>query len=137
MAKILRCPGCDREIRTGKTRDLNKHMNLNGNLRKGQCLPALRLMQNPVSVGNPAENPVENPAPTPEGDLISFDENPLTHQPAQLKEENVPAVDPEIGPSIKQNKTILIYKNIPNGIEFYGGKGKWYGVKEDFRTLSN
>jgi len=64
MAKILRCPGCNREIRTGKTRDLNKHMNLNGNLRKGQCLPALRLMQNKVPVGNPAnQNPAENPTP--------------------------------------------------------------------------
>jgi len=111
MAKILKCPGCDREIRTGKTRDLNKHMNLNGNLRKGQCLPALRLMQNPVPapVGNPAENPtpVQNatpaenpipmqnqaPAPIPEGDLISFDENPPTHQPAQPREASAPAVD--------------------------------------------
>ncbi|CAG8677818.1 3025_t:CDS:2, partial [Dentiscutata heterogama] len=95
MAKILKCPGCDREIRTSKTRDLNKHINLNGNLRKGQCLPALRLMQNPVPapVGNLAENPVKNPAPTPEGNLISFDKNPLSYQPAQLREENVPAVD--------------------------------------------
>ncbi|CAG8776685.1 6904_t:CDS:2 [Dentiscutata erythropus] len=48
MAKILKYPGCDREIRTGKTQDLNKHMNLNRNLRKGQCLPALHLIQNPV-----------------------------------------------------------------------------------------
>jgi len=32
MGRILKCPGCDREIRTGKTRDLNKHMNLNGNI---------------------------------------------------------------------------------------------------------
>ncbi|CAG8494637.1 848_t:CDS:2 [Funneliformis mosseae] len=104
MVKILKCPGCDREIRTGKTRDLNKHINLNRNLRKGQCLPALRLMQNPVpaSVGNPAENPIsmqnvtlaENPismqnqAPAPilKSDLISFNENPLTHQPIQLRE---------------------------------------------------
>src|SRR5438132_12511521 len=39
--------------------------------------------------------------------------------------------------STKRNKTILLYKNIPNGIEFYNGKRKWYGVKEDFRTLSN
>src|SRR6185369_8859710 len=101
MARILKCPGCDREIKTGKNRDLNKHMNLNGNLRKGQCLPALRLMQNPapVPVGNPAnQNPAENPTPVqnatpaenpipmqnqaptpiPEGDLISFDENPPT-----------------------------------------------------------
>ena len=36
-----------------------------------------------------------------------------------------------------RNKTILIHKNIPNGFEFYDGKRKWYGVKEDFRALSN
>ena len=77
------------------------------------------------------------PAPIPEGDLISFDENPPTHQPTQPREASAPAVDPEIGPSTKRNKTILIYKNIPNGIEFYDKKRKWYGVKEDFRTLSN
>ncbi|CAG8715429.1 13416_t:CDS:2, partial [Acaulospora morrowiae] len=72
MAKILKCPDCNRPILTGKTRDLNKHMNLNENLRKGQCLPALCLMQNPV----PAS--LENQIPAPEGNLISFDENPLT-----------------------------------------------------------
>src|SRR5436305_12668594 len=74
------------------------------------------------------------PVPIPKGDLILFDENPPTHQPREARE---PAVDPEIGPSTKRNKTILIYKNIANGIEFYDGKRKWYGVKEDFRTLSN
>ncbi|CAJ0648906.1 755_t:CDS:2 [Entrophospora sp. SA101] len=144
MAKILKCPGCDREIRTGKTRDLNKHMNLNGNLRKGQCQPALLIMQN---VGNvtPEQNtpqtenitPEQNPPSTPEGDLISFNENPPTHQPPQPREASAPAVDPGIGSSTKRNKTILIYKNIPNGIVFYDKKRKWYGVKEDFRTLSN
>ncbi|CAJ0626785.1 3504_t:CDS:1 [Entrophospora sp. SA101] len=97
MAKILKCPGCDREIRTGKTRDLNKHMNLNGNLRKGQCQPALLIMQN---VGNvtPEQNtpqtenvtPEQNPPSTPEGDLISFDENPPTLQP---REASALAVD--------------------------------------------
>ncbi len=55
----------------------------------------------------------------------------------------MPAVNPEIRSSSKQNiisyqdKTILIYKNIPNGFEFYNGKRKWYGVKEDFHALSN
>ncbi|CAG8661520.1 11595_t:CDS:2, partial [Diversispora eburnea] len=71
--------------------------------------------------------------PAPECDLISFDENLPT---LQLREENVPAVDPEIGSSLA-NKTILIHKNITNGFEFYDGKRKWYGVKEDFCTLSN
>ncbi|CAJ0630229.1 10738_t:CDS:2 [Entrophospora sp. SA101] len=116
MAKILKCPGCDREIRTGKTRDLNKHMNLNGNLCKGQCQPALRIMQN---VGNvtPEQNtpqtenvtPEQNLPSTPEGDLISFDENPPTLQPREAT----------------------------NGFEFYDGKRKWYGVKEDFCALHN
>nr|CAG8574154.1 3962_t:CDS:2 [Entrophospora candida] len=116
-------------------------MNLNGNLRKGQCQPALLIMQN---VGNitPERNtpqtenvtPEQNPPSTPEGDLISFDENPPT---LQLREASAPAVDPEIGSSTKRNKTILIYKNIPNVIEFYDKKRKWYGVKEDFCTLSN
>ncbi|CAG8676968.1 1393_t:CDS:1, partial [Paraglomus occultum] len=139
---------CDREIKTGKTRDLNKHMNLNGNLRKGQCLPALRLMQNPHQapvVENPPENPApiptQNtpPVPIPEGDLISFDGNPPMHQPAQPREENALAVDPGIGsstkqnsvsyqdrdrPSLRSNKTILIHKNVPNGFEFYDGKRK-------------
>ncbi|RHZ81977.1 hypothetical protein Glove_115g114 [Diversispora epigaea] len=113
MVKILKCPGCDQVIRTGKTRDLNKYMNLNGNLRKGQCLSALHLMQNPVPapVGNPLfQNPAENPALAPDDDLLSFNENPLTHQPRE-------------GPL--------------NGIEFYNGKRKWYGVKEDFHTLYN
>ncbi|CAG8778107.1 19035_t:CDS:2, partial [Dentiscutata erythropus] len=56
---ILKCPDCDREIRIGKTRDLNKHMNLNGNLCKGQCQPALLIMQN---VGNvtPKQNIPQN-----------------------------------------------------------------------------
>ncbi|RIB04721.1 hypothetical protein C2G38_2048189 [Gigaspora rosea] len=165
MAKILKCPGCDREIRTGKTRDLNKHMNLNGNLHKGQCQPALLIMQN---VGNvtPEQNtpqtenvtPEQNLLSTPEGDLISFDENPPTLQP---REASAPAVDPRIresemsqrleaqhpqysaSSSSKQNsmsyqdKTILIHKNIANGFEFYDGKRKWYGVKEDFCALHN
>ncbi|CAG8648777.1 1289_t:CDS:2, partial [Paraglomus occultum] len=64
------------------------------------------LMQNPLPAGNPAtQNPAENsttvqniplaenPAPTPEGDLISFDENPPTHQPTQPREASAPAVD--------------------------------------------
>ncbi|CAG8644858.1 20153_t:CDS:2, partial [Dentiscutata erythropus] len=70
---ILKYPGCNQEIRTDKTQDLNKHMNLNGNLRKGQCQPALLIMQNPVPVKNPAENPtpVQNATPA---------ENPISMQ---------------------------------------------------------
>ncbi|RHZ77730.1 hypothetical protein Glove_174g76 [Diversispora epigaea] len=134
---VLNCPGCACPILTGKTRDLNKHMNLLGNLRKGQCQPALRLMQNPAPppVGNPTPDPV--PPPAPESDLISFNENPPTHQPAQPREATAPAPDPEIGSTTERNKAILIYKIIANGIEFYDGKRKWYGVKDDFHGLYN
>ncbi|CAG8728229.1 1443_t:CDS:2, partial [Racocetra fulgida] len=88
MAKILKCP------------DLKKHMNLKGNLCKGQCQPALLIMQN---VGNvtPEQNtpqtenvtPEQNLPATPEGDLISFDENLPTLQP---REASAPAVNPRI-----------------------------------------
>ncbi|CAG8649371.1 11352_t:CDS:2, partial [Diversispora eburnea] len=108
----------------------------------GQCLPALHLMQNPVStpvrnlpIQNPTENltPAQNPIPTSEGNLILFDENsPTLH----LRVSSVPAVNPGIGSSLA-NKTILIHKNITNGFEFYDEKRKWYGVKEDFYALSN
>ncbi|CAG8658218.1 6753_t:CDS:2, partial [Diversispora eburnea] len=106
--------------------------------RKNPCRPK-NFTQAPI--GNLATAPVlvqnitptQNPAPSPEGDLISFDENPQTLQP---REQSVPAVDLGIGSSLA-NKTILIYKNISNGFEFYNGKRKWYGVKEDFRALSN
>ncbi|CAG8651415.1 11077_t:CDS:2, partial [Dentiscutata heterogama] len=74
MAKILKCPGCDREIRTSKTRNLNKHMNLNRNLRKGQCQPALLIMQNVENV-TPEQNIPQTKNVTPE-------------------EANAPAVDP-------------------------------------------
>ncbi|CAG8632368.1 2478_t:CDS:2, partial [Diversispora eburnea] len=123
-------------------RNIVKHLSLPGirsvlSPKEGQCLSALRLMQNPVPapVGNPPiQNPAENPAPAPDDDLISFNENPPTHQP---REATAPALDPEVGPSTKRNKTILIHKNIANGIEFYNGKRKWYGVKEDFHALYN
>ncbi|CAG8482917.1 4060_t:CDS:2 [Acaulospora morrowiae] len=62
-------------------------MNLNGNLHKEQCLPALYLMQNPV----PAL--LENQISAPEGDLISFNEDSLTYQPAQPKGVNASAVN--------------------------------------------
>ncbi|RHZ75035.1 hypothetical protein Glove_218g53 [Diversispora epigaea] len=110
-------------------------MNLNKNLRKGQYQPALRLMQNQAPIGNPPiQNPPENSTPAPEDDLISFNRNPPTLQP---REAATPAADPEVGSSTKRNKTILIHKNIANGIEFYNGKRKWYGVKEDFHALYN
>ncbi|CAG8813113.1 13139_t:CDS:1, partial [Cetraspora pellucida] len=56
---------CDRVIKTDKTQDLNKHMNLNRNLRKEQCPPALLIMQN---VGNviPEQNTPQTENITPE-----------------------------------------------------------------------
>ncbi|CAG8811300.1 24306_t:CDS:2, partial [Dentiscutata erythropus] len=66
---------CDREIRTGKTRDLNKYMNLNRNLHKGQCLPALRLIQNPVPLSKPGikNNKKIRSKPIPKTDKEWFD----------------------------------------------------------------
>ncbi|CAG8695375.1 15416_t:CDS:2, partial [Racocetra fulgida] len=52
----------------------------------------------------------QSQVPVPKGDLISFDENPLMHQPIETRE---PAVDPGIGSNSKQN------------------------IKEDFCRLSN
>ncbi|CAG8540200.1 16128_t:CDS:10 [Cetraspora pellucida] len=113
MAKILKCPGCNQEIRTDKTRDLNKHMNLNENLCKGQCLPALHLMQNPVPIGNPPiQNPAKNPIltqnsiPTPEGDLISFDEHLPTSRKVNMLADDLLTDDIKVGPKIKNNKKI-------------------------------
>ncbi|CAG8483253.1 11149_t:CDS:2 [Cetraspora pellucida] len=134
---VGKCPGCGFTPRTGKTRDLNKHMDLT---RSRPCQAFLQLTQ--AQNASHAENatPEQNQLPVPKGDLISFDENPPMHQPIEARE---PAVDPGIGFSSKQNsvnyrnKTILIYKNIANGFEFYNRNRKWYGVKEDFRGLSN
>ncbi|RIB03540.1 hypothetical protein C2G38_2224776 [Gigaspora rosea] len=55
----------------------------------------------------------QNQVPVPKGDLISFDENLLMHQPIEAREL---AVDPGIGSSSKQNNlketTIEAYKRI-------------------------
>ncbi|CAG8656051.1 2641_t:CDS:2 [Dentiscutata heterogama] len=73
MAKILKYPGCNQEIRTSKTRDLNKHMNLNGNLCKGQCQPALLIMQNVENV-TLEQNTPQTENVTPEQNLLSTPE---------------------------------------------------------------
>ncbi|CAG8589213.1 10920_t:CDS:2 [Dentiscutata heterogama] len=131
MAKILKCPGCDRKIRTGKTRDLNKHINLNRNLRKGQCQLALLIMQN---VGN--VTPEQN---TPQIENVTLEQNPLSTPEAERgKCAGSRPPDKRIrnksktrnstsryfaSSSSKQNsmsyqdKTILIHKNIANGFE--------------------
>ncbi|CAG8660298.1 24557_t:CDS:10 [Gigaspora margarita] len=115
MAKILKCPGCDREIRTGKTRDLNKHMNLNRNLRKGQCQPALCLMQNPVenppiqrAQAHSCQNPAENPTPV---------------QNTTLAESQIPIQNQLSKPEVKNNKKIRS-KPIPKTDE------EWYDIME-------
>ena len=113
MVKNTTCDRCSLKLSTYQK--YQQYLN-----RQNSCRPK-NLPQAPIPVQN-ARNitPEQNLPPAPESDLISFDENPPMLQPTQPRE----AVDPEIGPSIKQNKTILIYKNIPNGIEFYDGKGK-------------
>ncbi|CAG8620566.1 8864_t:CDS:1, partial [Ambispora gerdemannii] len=52
------------------------------------------LSQTPANQ-NPAPIPAQNTSPVPisEGDLISFDENPPTHQPTQPREASAPALD--------------------------------------------
>ncbi|CAG8669248.1 2262_t:CDS:2 [Dentiscutata heterogama] len=137
MAKILKYPGCDREIRTGKTRDLNKHMNLNRNLHKGQCQPALLIMQN---VGN-----VTLEQNTPQTENVTLEQNPPSTPEESEMSQRLEAQYPQYSASSSskqnsmsyQDKTILIHKNIANGFEFYDRKRKWYGVKEDFCTLHN
>ena len=111
MVKNTTCDRCGLNLSTYQK--YQQHLN-----RKNPCRPK-NLPQPPIPVENPtiqnsAENltpvqnvgnltPIQNPAPTPEGDLISFDENPPTHQPAQPREASAPAVDPGIGSSSKQN----------------------------------
>ncbi|CAG8510369.1 7582_t:CDS:2, partial [Paraglomus brasilianum] len=87
MAKILRCPGCNREIRTAPIGN-PPIQNPAENPTPTQNIPPAEY---PIQTQNQA--PVENPAPTPEGDLISFDENPPTHQPTQPREASAPAVN--------------------------------------------
>ena len=101
MVKNTTCDRCGLNLSTYQK--YQQHLN-----RKNPCRPK-NLPQPPIPVENPtiqnsAENltpvqnvgnltPIQNPAPTPEGDLISFDENPPTHQPAQPREASAPAVD--------------------------------------------
>ncbi|CAG8458990.1 22448_t:CDS:10 [Cetraspora pellucida] len=73
-------------------------MNLNGNFHKGQCQPALLIMQNVENVTPEQNTPQtenvtseQNLPATPKDDLISFDENPPT---LQLRETSAQAVNP-------------------------------------------
>jgi len=92
MVKNTTCDRCGLNLSTYQK--YQQHLN-----RKNPCRPK-NLPQTPANQ-NPTERqiliqnqvPVENPTPAPEGDLISFDENPLTHQPTQPREASVPAVD--------------------------------------------
>ncbi|CAG8803723.1 18290_t:CDS:2, partial [Gigaspora rosea] len=101
-----KCPGCRWSPKTGKTRDLNKHMDLT-RFRPCRALLQLTQAQNISQTGNTiqAPAPVDNLALASEGDLISFDKNLPTHQPAQpsvpavnLLTGDIPEADPEAGP---------------------------------------
>ncbi|CAG8497133.1 15973_t:CDS:2 [Cetraspora pellucida] len=103
---IGKCPGCGWSPKTGKTRDLNKHMDLT-RFRPCRALLQLTQAQNISQTGNTiqAPAPVDNLALASEDDLISFDKNPPTHQPAQpsvpavdLLTNDIPEADPEAGP---------------------------------------
>ncbi|CAG8794056.1 21405_t:CDS:1, partial [Gigaspora margarita] len=101
---VDKCPGCGWSPKTGKTRDLNKHMDLTRS-RPCQALLQLTQAQNVSQTGDTIPAPVDNSAPASEGDLISFDKNLPTHQPAQpsvpavdLLTDNIPEVEPEAGP---------------------------------------
>ncbi|CAG8783834.1 3854_t:CDS:1, partial [Racocetra fulgida] len=85
---------------------LNKHMDLT-RFRPCRALLQLTQAQNISQTGNTiqAPAPVDNLALASEGDLISFDKNPPTHQPAQpsvpavdLLTGDIPEADPEAGP---------------------------------------
>ncbi|CAG8459109.1 22455_t:CDS:2 [Cetraspora pellucida] len=121
MAKILKCSDCDRIIKTDKTRDLNKHMNLNENLRKGQCQPALLIMKNVGNITLEQNTPQtenitseQNLLATPKGDFISFDENLPTFQPrkATNNEETIMEAYKRIN-----NKSEAIAKKTNNRID--------------------
>ncbi|CAG8562183.1 9959_t:CDS:2, partial [Acaulospora morrowiae] len=76
MVKNTTCDRCGLNLSTYQK--YQQHLN-----RKNPCRPK-NFTQAPI--GNPAIAPVENPVSTPEGDLISFDENPPTHQPREARE---------------------------------------------------
>jgi len=86
MVKNTTCDRCGLNLSTYQK--YQQHLN-----RKNPCRPK-NLPQTPANQ-NPTERqiliqnqvPVENPTPAPEGDLISFDENPPTHQPTQLERQ--------------------------------------------------
>src|SRR6185369_7715113 len=86
MVKNTTCDRCGLNLSTYQK--YQQHLN-----RKNPCRPK-NLTQAPA-IQNPAPIPAQNtsPVPIPEGDLISFDENPPTHQPPQPREASAPAVD--------------------------------------------
>ncbi|CAG8484298.1 11398_t:CDS:2, partial [Acaulospora morrowiae] len=109
-----KCPGCGFTPRTGKTRDLNKHMDLTRS-RPCQALLQLTQVQNTPQVKN--ATPEQNPVLTPEGDLISFNKNPSTHHPREARElainlltGDIPDIEVESAPNtyIDQKKFNLM-----------------------------
>ena len=125
MVKNTTCDRCGLNLSTYQK--YQQHLN-----RKNPCRPK-NLTQAPA-IQNPAPIPAQNtsPVPIPEGDLISFDENPPTHQPTQPREASAPAVDLLIDltidelikrlskPEIKNNKKIDNEKDSePSDSEYY------------------
>ncbi|CAG8619080.1 6514_t:CDS:2, partial [Diversispora eburnea] len=76
MVKNTTCNRCGSKL--SSYQKYQQHLN-----RTNPCRPK-NLPENLVPI------PSQNPTPAPEGDLISFNENPPTHQP---REASVPAVD--------------------------------------------
>ena len=144
MVKNTICNRCGSKLSTYQK--YQQHLN-----RTNPCRPK-NLPQAPVGnppIQNPAENPtptqnippaeypiqtqnqapVENPAPTPEGDLISFDENPPTHQPTQPREASAPAVDPLIDLTI--DELIKLLSKPSDDVEHRSSASSEYDTAEE------
>ncbi|KAF0347919.1 hypothetical protein F8M41_015694 [Gigaspora margarita] len=109
---VGKCPGCGFTPRTGKTRDLNKHMDLT---RSRPCQALLQLTQ--AQNASHAENatPEQNQVLVPKSDLISFDENPPMHQPIEAREpavdlltSDIPDIEVPTSNNIEQKKSPLL-----------------------------
>ncbi|CAG8646059.1 9292_t:CDS:2, partial [Diversispora eburnea] len=84
--------------------------------RCGLNLSTYQKYQQHLNQKNPCQP--KNFTQVPIGNLATA---PVLVQNITPTEENVSTVDPGIRSSLA-NKTILIYKNIPNEFEFYDGK---------------
>src|SRR6185312_2924220 len=104
MVKNTTCDRCGLKLSTYQK--YQQHLNRRNPCRpknltqtQGVLLRRAPVIQNSAETPTPTQNipPAEYPIQTqnqaPEGDLISFDENPPTHQPTQPREASAPAVD--------------------------------------------